>query len=416
MTAQAVKWWQKARFGIFVHWGLYSAHGRDVWSMYNEQTPTDEYRRLADRFVPQRYDPKEWAALAKEAGARYMVMCTRQHDGYSLFDSHVSDFTSVKCAAGRDLVGEYAEALHQAGLGVGFYYSMLDWRMPAYFRGPEKDPAGWAALREYVHTQMRELCTQYGKVNILWYDGAWPYDKVAWESDRLNAMVRELQPGILINDRSTHRRAGHLGSYVTASSDPAELPGDFSTPEQSVPYSVDPTRPWESCMTMNDHWGYNPADKNWKHTKQLIRNLVRCASRNGNYLLNVGPDADGVIPPESVIRLRQMGRWLRANGESVYGTGFSDIRNIGPVQTVTTVKDNTLYIHACHWPGTDMVLGNVSNRVLSARLVDGGTPIDFRQEGPRVFLTGLPQYAPDDYDTVIAIECDGAPCQLERFG
>jgi alpha-L-fucosidase len=260
------------------------------------------------------------------------------------------------------------------------------------------------------------LCTQYGKIDILWYDGAWPYDKYAWESDKLNAMVRELQPEILINDRSAHKRAGHLGVNVIASSDPAEVPGDFSTPEQTIPYAVDPGRPWESCMTMNDHWDYNPADQNWKTTAQLIRNLVRCASRNGNYLLNIGPDHDGLIPPASVKRLRQIGRWLRANGESVCGTQFTSIRNVGPVQTFPNAKGNTLYIHVCHWPGTELNLGNVGNRVLSARFVDGGAPINFRQEGSRVFLTGLPEYAPDEYDTVIALECDGVPRQVERFG
>ena len=414
MDNQALRWWQDARFGIFIHWGLYSVHGRDVWAMYDEQIPVGEYRGLADRFVPQHFDAREWAALAKAAGAGYMVLCTRQHDGYSLFDSAVSDFTSVKCAAQRDLVAEYVAALREAGLGVGFYYSLLDWRWPAYFEGPEGDPAGWAALREYVHAQVRELCTQYGKIDVLWYDGAWPYDKEAWQSDALNAMVRELQPGILINDRSAHRRAGHLGAGVQASTDPKEEPGDFSTPEQSVPFRVDPTRAWESCMTMNDHWGYNPADTNWKSVTQLIRNLVKCASQNGNYLLNVGPDPEGRFPPEAVQRLRQIGRWLGANGEAIYGTDYTSIRRIGPVQTWATAKGNTLYIHACHWPGREMVLGNLANRVLAARFVAGDVAIDFRQAGSRVWLTGLPQYAPDPYDTVIAVECDGVPQQIER--
>jgi alpha-L-fucosidase len=371
---------------------------------------------LADAFVPRHYDPKAWAALAKEAGARYMVLCTRQHDGFSLFDSQVSDFTAAKCAARRDLVAEYADAVRAAGLGVGFYYSLLDWRMPAYFQGPDKDAEGWARFRDYVHAQVRELCTHYGKVDILWYDGAWPYDKFAWESDRLNAMVRELQPGILINDRSAHRRTSFLGGQVAASSDPAEAPEDFSTPEQSIPFAVAPGRPWESCMTMNDHWGYNPADTNWKPTMQLIRNLVRCASGNGNYLLNVGPDADGAFPPEAVVRLRQIGRWLRANGESIYDTQWTNLRRIGPVQTPVTVKGNTLYIHVCHWPGREFILGNLASRVLAVRFVDGGAAITFRQEGSRVLLTGLPQYALDEYDTVIAVECDGVPAMIDRFG
>lgn len=389
-------WFTNARFGIFVHWGLYSVHGRDVWSMYNEQTPVEKYRRLADAFVPQRYDPYEWAALARDAGARYMVLCTRQHDGFSLFDSKVSDFTSTKAAARRDFVGEYAEAVRRAGLGVGFYYSLLDWRLPAYFRGPDRDPTGWTALREYVHAQVRELCTQYGRVDILWYDGAWPYDAQVWRSEELNAMVRASQPHILINNRS-------------------RLPEDFDTPEQRIT-PAEPGRLWESCMTMNDHWGYVPADMHWKTTTQLIHNLVRCASGNGNYLLNVGPDPDGAFPPEAVARLREIGSWLRANEEAVYGTERAGgVQRVGLVHTSPTVKGNTLYTHALKWPGTELTLGNLASAVQAARFVDGGAPIRFRQEGTRVFLTGLPQYAPDPHDTVIALECDGPPRSIDRF-
>jgi alpha-L-fucosidase len=390
-------WFSQARFGIFIHWGLYSVHGRDVWAMYNEQIPVEEYRLLADRFVPQRCDPREWAALARDAGARYMVMCTRQHDGFSLFDSQVSDFKSTTSAAGRDFVAEYAEALREAGLGVGFYYSLLDWRFPAYFRGPEQDPEGWAKLREYVHAQVRELCSNYGKVDILWYDGGWPYDAVAWDSERLNAMVRSLQPHILINNRST-------------------TPEDFGTPEQRIA-AAEAGRLWESCMTMNDHWGYVPSDTNWKSATQLIHNLVRCASGGGNYLLNVGPDPDGAFPPEAVARLREMGRWLHANGEAIYGTERAGhLRRTGLVHTTPTLKGSTLYTHALKWPGKELTLGNLDARVRSARFVDGGAPIAFRQEGSRLFLTGLPQYAPDPHDTVIAVECEAPPQEIERFG
>jgi alpha-L-fucosidase len=412
--SRSIEWWQEARFGIFIHWGLYSIHGRDVWSMYSEQTPIREYRRLADAFVPGHWDPSEWAALAKDAGAGYLVLCTRQHDGFSLFDSKVSRFTSVKCAAQRDFVAEYAEAMRNAGLGVGFYYSLLDWRLPAYFSGPEDDPEGWADFRAYVHEQIRELCTQYGKIDILWYDGAWPYDKYAWCSDQLNAMVKELQPGILINDRSANRRGGFIGANVTGVYHSDEAPGDFSTPEQTIPARVSPKRPWESCMTINDHWGFNPADGNWKSTTELIHNLVRCASRNGNCLLNIGPDPDGRIPSEAVKRLRQMGRWLRSNGESVYGAQVANVAKVGPVQSVPTVKGNTLYIHVWHWPGNEIILGNLGNTVLSARLLATGVPVDFRQEGSRVFLSNLPAYAPDEYDTVIALECDCVPRSVRR--
>ncbi|HEV8632798.1 MAG TPA: alpha-L-fucosidase [Chloroflexota bacterium] len=393
---ESARWFREAAFGIFVHWGLYSIHGRDVWSMYLEQTPLEEYDRLADRFAPRRYDATEWAALAKDAGARYTVMCTRQHDGFSLFDTRVSDFSSVKRVAKRDLVAEYAEAVRKAGLGVGFYYSLLDWRWPAYFSGPDRDRQGWSAFVEYVHAQVRELCTQYGRVDVLWYDGGWPYGPHAWRAAELNAMVRSLQPHILINNRSGP-------------------PEDFDTPEQRIEPSP-PGRFWETCMTTNDHWGFVPADTHWKSTTQLIHSLVRCASRAGNYLLNVGPDPDGLIPPEAVCRLREVGRWLRANGEAVYGTDdASALRRNGMVHAWPTLRGNVLYVHVQKWPGTQLVLGNLASRVVAARLVHNHAAIPFRQEGSRVFLTGLPQYAPDPHDTVVAVECEDAPRPVDRF-
>ena len=398
-------WFNEARLGIFIHWGLYSVHGRDVWSMYNEQTPVSEYAQLAEQFAAQNYDPTEWATLASEAGAGYMVMCTRQHDGFSLFDSDVSDFTSVKTAAQRDLVREYADAARQAGLRVGFYYSLLDWRYPGYFDGPNGDSGAWTELVDYVHTQLEELCTRYGQVDVLWYDGWWPYGAEDWRSEELNAAIRGWQPGILINDRSG-------------------LPEDFDTPEQFVPLSPG-ERMWESCMTMNNHWGYCPEDKEWKSTDAIIRDIVHCASGNGNYLLNVGPDGTGAFPPESVTTLRELGGWLRSNGEAVYGTddiaalrqqvGEWAVSRVGMVHTFPTAKNHTLYIHAHNWPGRELVVGNLTSRVLAVRFVDGGGSINFEQDGTRVRLNGLPQYAPDPYDTVIALDCDEAPASVRRF-
>ncbi len=409
--AASLSWFNEARFGIFIHWGLYSVHGRDVWAMYHEQTPDDEYRALADEFVPRHFDPDEWAAMAKAAGARYMVFCTRQHDGFSLFDSAVSDFTSVKSPAGRDFVAEYADAARRAGLGVGFYYSLLDWRYPAYFHGPEKDPEGWSALVDYVHAQLEELCTNYGKVDVLWYDGVWPYGAEEWRSEEINAKIRSLQPEVLINDRSG-------------------LPEDYDTPEQLFP-DPPPARAWETCMTMNDQWGYGPTDLAWKPTGELIAGLVRCASSRGNYLLNVGPDPDGAFPPEAVVRLREIGAWLRGNGEAIYDTDDSrgvrdriestvytscDLLPVGMVDTWPTVRGNTLYTHVRRWPGKELVIGNLPSRVIGARFLDGGEPIEFEQQGSRVIMSDLPQYAPDPFDTVIALECEGPPATAPRFG
>ncbi|MBC7236076.1 MAG: alpha-L-fucosidase, partial [Chloroflexi bacterium] len=300
MATGRMQWWESARFGMFIHWGVYAIPARGEWVMYQEHIPHQEYAPLAKQFSPTHYDPDEWVRLAKSAGMKYMVMTTRHHDGFSLFDSQVSDFTAPKTAAKRDLIREYVEACHRGGMRVGFYYSLLDWRYPAYFRGPKADPEGWKELVDYVHAQVRELCSNYGRIDILWYDGGWPYTAEDWRSAELNAMVRELQPEIIINNRS-------------------QLPEDFDTPEQHVRAS-EPGRPWEACMTLNDSWGYNQADDNWKTPKQVLMYLVRCAHGGGNFLLNVGPQPDGAIPKESVRILETVGRWLERNGGSIYDT------------------------------------------------------------------------------------------------
>ena len=298
-TPAALSWWHDARFGMFIHWGLYALLARHEWTMYQESIPPEEYRGLADRFNPQHYNPEEWVALAQDAGMRYMILTSRHHEGFSLWDSKVSDFTAPKTAARRDLLAEFVNACEKRGMRYGFYYSLLDWRYPAYFRGKARDPEGWAEFLDYVHAQVLELCTNYGDLSVLWYDGGWPYTPEDWGSTPLNAEVRRLRPDILINNRSMQ-------------------PEDFDTPEQHVTPS--PDRLWESCMTMNTTWGYSTIDREWKSPRQLIHYLVTAANGGGNYLLNVGPDPDGRIPFESVERLRAMGRWLDVYGESIYGS------------------------------------------------------------------------------------------------
>jgi alpha-L-fucosidase len=344
---------------------------------------------------------KEKIAVYKKKGSiKWFNEC--RFGGFCLFDSNTSNFTSAKCAAKRDYIAEYADALHKADLGVGFYYSLKDWTRPAYFSGPKKDPQGWKEFTECVRSQLYELCTHYGEVDIMWFDGANPYNGSDWQSNELISMVRELQPGILINDRSANDRSEHKA--------------DFSTSEQHIrrPANLESTRTWEACMTMNRHWGYNPNDCEWKTTTQLIYDLVHCASGNGNYLLNIGPDPEGLFPREAVIRLRKIGRWLQANGESAYGTQYTNVALCGPVHSYATVKENTLYVHVWDWPGSSLALGNLFNRVISVRFVSSKEAIKFDQVGSRVVLSGLPQYAPDEYDTVIALECDGVPKNIDR--
>jgi len=388
------EWFNQARFGMFIHWGVYSVPARGEWVRYVERIPLGEYERLAWKFNPKKYKPEEWVDLALEAGMRYMVLTTRHHDGYSLFDSEVSDSTAPKTAAKRDLVAEYVEACRKKGMRIGFYYSLLDWRYPAYFEGPKKDPNGWAKFREYVHTQVRELCTNYGKIDVLWYDGWWPWTAEDWRSAELNAMVRKLQPDILINNRSG-------------------LPEDFGTPEQKIEPSADVNYKWETCMTMNDNWGYSEADHNWKSVQQLIMNLVYCAKDGGNYLLNVGPKSDGTIPLPSVKRLKRIDKWMDINSESVYGT--ERCPQYSSMIGVTTAKEAIAYHHVLRWPGREITISGVKNKVLSAQILATGKNVKVKQEADRVFFRNLPRKAPDRIDSVIKMELDGKPDIVPSF-
>jgi len=392
---ERIKWFHEARFGIFVHWGLYAILGRGEWVMYQERIPVDEYAQLAKRFRPRKFDANAWASLAKEAGARYMVLTTRHHDGFCLFDSKVSDFTSVKTAAKRDFVAEYVEALRKAGLKVGFYYSLLDWRFPGYF-DREAHPESAKALVEQAHAQVRELMTNYGKIDVLWYDGGWvpglKQEEIAdfWRSRELNAMVRSLQPHILINNRSG-------------------LPEDFDTPEQRVAAS-ELGRAWESCMTIGrGAWGYVHNEPNFRTVPQLIQHLVTAAAGEGNFLLNVGPKPDGTIRREEVTRLQAIGKWLSVNGESIYGSKRCpfEAKSVG----LTTAKGNNAYVHVFRWPKQgEVTVPGVKNEIKSATVLCTGQKAAVeRGTNSRTFLKGLPKTPPDPYDTVIKLELDGKP-------
>lgn len=382
------RWFATARFGMFLHWGVYSVLARGEWVMYKERIPVNKYAAFADQFNPKRWQPSKWVALAEETGMRYMVLTVRHHDGFCLFDSEVSDFTSAKTAAGRDLIVEYVEACRSGGLRVGLYYSLVDWRLPACRRGPEKDPKGWAVAVEYAHAQVRELCTNYGKIDLLWFDGGGPSAE-AWQAEELNAMVHKLQPGILVNNRSG-------------------LPGDFDTPEQHIVVS-EKGRMWESCMTMNDSWGYSASDRHWKSAAELVHTLATCAHNNGNLLLNIGPKADGSFPVPARSRLRQIGRWMAHNGESIHGTwgppfAYQD-------QTISTAKGYTAYIHIApyHWPGESKCIAGIKNKVKSARVLSTGQDLRVAQKADRLFLTGMPVQSPDPVGNVIALELHGQP-------
>jgi alpha-L-fucosidase len=383
---QRMKWWHEARFGMFIHWGLYSVLGRHEWVMETEGIPVAEYEQLATRFKPKPNAARDWARLARQAGQKYMVMTTKHHEGFCQFDSKLTNYCAPKQGPGRDLVKEYVEAARGEGMRVGFYYSLMDWHHPDGARCAT-DEAARRRFVDYIHGQIRELLSNYGKIDVLWYDVSWPLDAAGWESEKMNAMVFQLQPEIIVNNRNA-------------------VPGDFATPEQHIAASE---HAWESCMTMNDSWGYQRADDNWKSPKTIVRNLVTCAHDTGNYLLNIGPRADGSIPEESVSILTSVGKWMARNGETIYRS-----EKCQPGQSTYagfSRKGNTLYMHVHFWPGSTVSLGGLRNKVISARLVAGGAEMKFDQDDFRVRFTGLPEKAPDEPVTTLAIECDGEPHQ-----
>ena len=383
--ATRLDWWRKATFGMFIHWGVYAVPARGEWVMYHEAWSNEEYARFADRFTAAHYDPREWVALAQEAGMKYMVLTTRHHDGYCLFDTKTTDFSAPKTAPGRDLIAEYAEACHEAGMRMGFYYSLEDWRFP--YQLPHlpmhEDMSVYQPMVEQAHAQVRELMSNYGKVDILWYDGSFPSG--IWRSEELNAMVRELQPEIIINNRSG-------------------LPEDFGTPEQHI---VAENRPWEACMTMDDAWGYTEGSADYRSVNQILGMILSCASQGGNLLLNVGPDAEGRIPPPAVERLKTVGRWMKVNGEAVYGAVGTPLNthSLGP----TTRVGDRLFLHVANWPGSTVRFAWCGNRVLSAKLIATGQKAEVEQKGQVVWLHGLPKYAPDSLVSVIELRVEGEP-------
>lgn len=356
--------------------------------MNRERIPLEEYKRLAGQFTARNYRPAEWAALAREAGMRYMVLTTKHHEGFCLWDSQVCSFNAVNSAAGRDLLAEYVEAARGAGLKVGLYYSLGDWLNPDWALGWRGDRAARERFVEYTHALVRELMTGYGTIDLLFYDLPQGYSAGEWRSVELNAMVRSLQPGILINNR-------------------AMTTEDYATPEQHVT-AASSGRLWEACITLNEAWGYRPADRNWKTPETVARNLAQVAAGGGNLLLNVGPDGEGQIPPVCETILRKVGAWLRQNGEAV----FEIERNALPwlLCGAASVKGKNLYVFLHPYEGAATTLGGLTRGIRRATLLATGEEIAFEQKGPQVRFLGLPEVWPAErLLPVLKLELDGAP-------
>lgn len=408
------RWFPEARFGLFIHWGPYAALGRGEQVANRENLDHREYARLACRWNPRYYDARSWADLAVRAGMKYAVLTTRHHDGYCLWNTATTDYSSAAQAPRRDFVAEYVEACRQAGLRVGLYYSVADFRIPGFWAGPTRDPEGFARFRDCVHEQVRELLSNYGQVDVIWFDKAEHHSARDWRAPELVEMMRRLQPGILINQRLGEVPADSIPEDErqpgAGSSDGRRETirlGDFANSEHHT--GAHPGMLWESCLVPTWRlWGYAVGER-WKPTDQLLDSLVEVASRRGNLLLNVGPDGEGRIPPEFTVRAEELGRWLAVHGECIYGAEGGSV-----TEFVTyghqIVKGNALYLVIRHWDRRPFLrLAGLATAVTRAVLLTNGQPLTFEQKGGELVLRGLPAEPPTALFPVIRLECAGPP-------
>lgn len=388
--AKRMKWWHEARFGMFVHWGLYSQIGRHEWVMNRERIPVAEYEKYADSWKVKPRPARDWARLAKAAGMKYMVMTTKHHEGFCLWDTKHTDYNAKKRGPKRDLVAEYVEACREAGLKVGFYYSLMDWHHPDGAKCI-KDEKARRRFLDFTQGLVEELMTNYGKIDILWYDVSWPLESPErWESAKMNAMARRLQPHIIINNRS-------------------QLEEDFGTPEEHIK-AESAGRAWEACMTFNGSWGWQPTPpEDWHSVRAVLGMLRQVSAEGGNLLLNIGPKADGSIPEEAVERLTAVGKWTAKNGEAMYGTMD---RLTGRVEWCATgqftARGNTAYYWCTRWPGRELAIGGIRSKLKQASFLADGKPISFVQEKDRLILKGLPATNPDKIANVAVIKLEFA--------
>ena len=419
-----VSWYTQARFGMFIHWGLYAIPARGEWVRSVEKIPSEIYDRYAEEFDPKHCDIRSWVRAARDAGMKYVILTAKHHDGFCLFDTAYTDFKSTNTAAGRDFVREFVDACREYGLRVGLYFSIIDWRHPDFPHYGDKnhpmrdDPAYTNENRdfdrylEFMHGQVRELCTNYGKLDILWFDFSYgDLRGEAWKATKLIEMVRSLQPDVIIDNRLEVSGEG-FGSLAACK--PTAYHGDFVSPEQIIPphglrdVKGEPLV-WESCVTMNNHWGYHATDRYFKPAPMLIKNLVECVSKGGNLLLNVGPNAQGRIPEQSLKIFSEIGAWMDKNSESIYGCGVSGLEK--PEYGRLTRKENKLYVHIFdNTLGPLPLFGIEKEKIASIRRLADGSEVPIstswvHSDYPELAFADLgpDPVLPDPVDTVLEV-------------
>ena len=419
-----MQWFREARFGLFLHWGLYAIPARGEWVRNTERMPEGQYLPFFDEFSAPDFDPRAWARAAKEAGMRYAVLTAKHHDGFCMFDSALTDFKSTNTPCGRDIVREFLEAFRAEGLRVGLYFSLLDWHHPDFpHYGDRHHPMGgnpaysnenrnFDRYLDYMHGQVRELCENYGKIDIFWFD--FSYDDMRgerWRAAELADMVRSLQPGVILDNRLEVSGEGFGSLYECA---PTPWHGDFVSPEKIIPPNglqdvQGNDLAWEACVTMNHNWGYCSGDHYYKPAGMLIKKLVECVSKGGNLLLNVGPDARGNFPPESIERLKAIASWMRRNHLSIYGCGKAGIEK--PDYGRVTRNGNRLYFHIYeNTLGPLPLMGLKKEQISRIRWLATGAEIPIstswvHSDYPEIVFAdlGANPVLPDEVDTVIEV-------------
>ena len=409
--AERMEWFSKAKLGIFIHWGIYSSgKTSESWAFHNQIVTLEDYMKQREEFTAANYDPTYWANLIKESGAQYTVITTKHHDGFALWDTKAGDFSAVKSSpAGRDVLAPFAEEVRKQGIKLGLYYSLIDWPREdypnIYRKGParydiHKEPERWQHFVDFNFAQLKELNNTW-KPDLYWFDGDWEQTAEDWKAKEIVAMLRETNPGVIINSR--------IQGY-----------GDYDTPELGVPVTKPQSQWWETCMTMNDSWGYRLDDKNYKSDMVLLRMLVDCISLGGNLLLDIGPKADGTIPEEQVAILKEFGRWTSKHKEAIYDTkpGIP----AGHVQAYTSLSldGKTLYLYIPYKPTENIEIKGLKSRIKDVRVVGNNEKLKWVRyndiswsEVPGVCYVEVPENVLDEKITVLAVDLE-EPIKLYR--